>query len=250
MQRPQPASALLDHVLGWIAPTPCRGCGLGIHPLCAACRADLEALGGTTRTVDGLPIRCLGAYQGTLRELVLAAKSEVLPWLTSQLGERLCALTPTPSPPDAAPHSSRPATRRPPPDPLDPTRLDALVAVPERPGRAARHPALLLAAALGRAHGLPVLEGLVVHAGAEGQARDQDQRGRARTVGRNLLGGGLPPPGVRRVAIVDDLVTTGATLGRVRRLLECRGLEVTGAFCLAYTPRRKERPKRFSILDG
>ena len=80
---------VLDRLLGWIAPTPCRACGLGVHPLCEACRAELEDLRGTTRSVGGLPVRCLGAYDGTLRQLVMAAKSEVLPWLTGQLGERL-----------------------------------------------------------------------------------------------------------------------------------------------------------------
>ncbi|MCS5716339.1 phosphoribosyltransferase family protein [Herbiconiux sp. CPCC 205716] len=45
----------------------------------------------------------------------------------------------------------------------------------------------------------------------------------------------------RRVLIVDDVVTTGATIGEARRALEAVGGEVAGAVCLAYTRRRDGR---------
>ena len=51
-----------------------------------------------------------------------------------------------------------------------------------------------------------------------------------RSANGNLVG--------RRFVIIDDVLTTGATLFEACRALEAAGAEVVGAATLAYTPRR------------
>jgi predicted amidophosphoribosyltransferase len=53
-------------------------------------------------------------------------------------------------------------------------------------------------------------------------------------------------PGPRRTALlVDDVVTTGATLREARRALREAGWDVAGAAAVAATPRRDSSPRHW-----
>jgi ComF family protein len=113
---------------------------------------------------------------------------------------------------------------------------EAIVPVPLHPARVRRRghaPASVLAAAAGRALGDPVLRALL-------RIRDTpSQTGKGRAARRlNVAGcfaataGALPA----RLWLVDDVVTTGATLGEAARVLRRSGARHLAALCLARTP--------------
>jgi ComF family protein len=115
-------------------------------------------------------------------------------------------------------------------------RPDAIVPVPLHPARVrlrGHAPAGILAAAAARALGVP----LRPHALA--RIRDtpsQTGRGRAERR-RNVAGCFAAAPGVPAcVWLVDDVVTTGATLGEATRALRRAGARRVAAVCLARTP--------------
>jgi ComF family protein len=114
----------------------------------------------------------------------------------------------------------------------------AIVPVPLHPARIRARgfqPAGVLAHALSRRLGVPLLPRLLA------RVRDtpsQTGRGRADRQ-RNVTGcfeaapAASPPP---TVWLVDDVVTTGATLGEAARALRRAGAGEVGAVCLARTP--------------
>jgi predicted amidophosphoribosyltransferase len=57
---------------------------------------------------------------------------------------------------------------------------------------------------------------------------------------RNLVGAmrASPPPATATALIVDDIVTTGASLAEAARALSTAGWPVAGAAVIAATPRR------------
>ena len=75
--------------------------------------------------------------------------------------------------------------------------------------------------------------------------RTGDQRGLGREARRSNVDGSLvvAPRGAQglRVLLVDDVVTTGATLAEAARALRAAGAEVVGAVTVAATPRRFSR---------
>ena len=112
----------------------------------------------------------------------------------------------------------------------------AIVPVPLHPARVRRRghaPASVLAAEAGRALGVPVLRALL---------RNRDtpsQTGKGRTARRlNVAGCFAAAPGAlpASVWLVDDVVTTGATLGEAARVLRRAGARRLAALCLARTP--------------
>ncbi|MBW9093843.1 ComF family protein [Microbacterium jejuense] len=74
--------------------------------------------------------------------------------------------------------------------------------------------------------------------------RTGDQRGLDRDARRRNVEGSLVATGDlsgRRVVLVDDVVTTGASLAEAARALRSAGAEVVGAATVAATPRRLAR---------
>ena len=112
----------------------------------------------------------------------------------------------------------------------------ALVAVPLHPARIRQRghaPASVLAGAAGRALGVPVLRALL-------RTRDTpSQTGKGRLERRQNVAGCFAAPPLElpeSVWLVDDVVTTGATLGEAARALRRAGARRVAAFCLARTP--------------
>ncbi|MFC8681000.1 ComF family protein [Microbacterium ureisolvens] len=98
---------------------------------------------------------------------------------------------------------------------------------------------------------------LLRHARRTADQRGLDRAGRRRNVAGSLtvrlpidraqvpdprLGGGRTPAPALRAVVVDDVVTTGASLAEAVRALRAAGVEVVAAVTLAATPRRRSIP--------
>lgn len=224
-----------------VLPRTCGGCGVpGRGSVCPLCT---EALGAATPgpavpspAPAGFPrTTALGPYDGVLRELLLAYKERGRHDLARPLGSLLGAVVST------VVHSG----------PL------VLVPVPST-ARAARarygdHLARLTvyAARTLRRGGWRVAVGRPLQAvprpdstalDRAGRARAAEQAFRVRPAGLRRAGGAWNRAGGARVVLLDDIVTTGATLAAVSAVLSAAGLVPYGAAVLAATQLRAAPP--------
>ncbi|MFC1419248.1 ComF family protein [Streptacidiphilus cavernicola] len=232
---------LFDAALDLLVPVPCVGCGTPHIQLCAACRAELE--GARPRAArphaapPGLPeVYAATTYEGAARQILLAHKERGALRLAQPLGRALAAAVRAAVPTGGArdsplllvPMPSATATVR--ARGHDPTRRLTLVAA--RALRRAGVPARVLAVLRQR----------------RGTA-DQSELGAAERL-RNLSGALTVRPhrggqlGRGRIVLVDDLVTTGATLADAARALAEAGGDVLAAAVVAATVRRRPGPGR------
>jgi len=210
-----PVSALIRSVLldaaAVLAPVDCAGCGGVDRALCERCRAELSPRPTGQTLADGTRVESALRYDGTVRQIVLAYKEQgrtdvaralVAP-LNAAVGAALsgrCELVALPI--------GRAAFRR---RGYDPVRL------------------LLRRAGLG--HPLEVLRQShqrVAQKSLSRAARAENLAG-SLVVSRDIRG--------RRLLLVDDVITTGASLSEAARTLREAGAEVVGAATLASTPR-------------
>ena len=224
---------MLADLLDLVLPRRCAGCGAAGAVLCPGCRLLLRAAPlGPVRPdpcPPGLPpVGALAAYDGPLKHLLLAHKERGRLALSAPLGTALATvvrdlvpgavvLCPVPS--------SRSAVRR---RGYDHAHRLAVAAVQElrRQGRPARAARLLVPA-----------RAVADQAGLGSTERAANLAGALRAV----------PAGPSRVVVVDDLMTTGATLLEAARALREAGHEVLGAAVIGATARRKS-PGRGSPL--
>ena len=208
-----------------IVPVACAGCGLEDVPLCEACSAPwwdepfraeegagrLAVVGRTALPVwaiaelDGPPHRAIGAWKDSRRR-------DLDPWFAAAVNRAAgqiradlpCAASLTVVPVPSKPRSVR--------------RRGVAISA-------------LLAHSVGQALCCPVTDALATHA--------RGSKGRS-SVGRWSAAGVRVrrPIGARPVLLVDDVMTTGATLARAADALEEAGSPVIGALVLAATPRR------------
>lgn len=207
---------MLSDALAYLFPVPCAGCGLDGRALCRSCAPALEArisvqmLPGVGAVTAGL------AYDGVARAALLGFKEQGRHGLAGALAQPFAAAV------GAA---------------LAADPLAQLVPVPS--SRAARRrrgfePVRLLAQRAG-IRLTPLLLPARPHAAQKGLGVAERSR--------NLDGAfalARPAPGIR-VLLLDDVVTTGATLAAIARVLRDGGAEVAGAAVLAATPRRDGR---------
>lgn len=246
-------------------PAVCAGCGAADEPLCRPCAAAVRggglpaALAGTT--VRGAPPTwAAAAYEGAVRRVVVAWKdrdrADLDRWLVPALtGSVLAALEQTER--LAAPPAPAGATRASPGGRGHAGAPVLLVPVPSG-GRAVRRRGRDVVAGLAvstarelRRRGVPVVVAPVLRPSR--RLRDQaglDASGRAGNLARALVVDGpaawaVPvrgaPPGagaVGPVVVVDDVVTTGATLAEAARALRAAGAPVVAAAVLAAAQRR------------
>ena len=230
--------AVGSDVLGLVLPLTCAGCGRGDRSLCRTCLAtfgrpyrceeDTVVLAAQDYAPAlGLATWTTASYAGAARHAVLAWKSgarpdlgAVLAAVATRAGRNLGAQLTLPSPGSA------------PPD---------LLVVPAPSGWRRRVSRRLVAADLAVA----LARGLALGTGAAVWAADVLRRSggsthrlgaAARTRGHGSVRVVSALPAGVPVLIVDDVVTTGATIHASRRALVGAGAQVVGAFALAATP--------------
>jgi predicted amidophosphoribosyltransferase len=213
------AQAVLD---AWavLAPTECSGCGSADRALCAACRLALRAAVHSSER-DGEVVWSALDYSGVARRVIGAFKDGGRTDAAAPLGEALGQAIST-------------ALERSPPG----TRGVHLVTIPSS-GPAWRtrgyHPVHLLLKRAGL-RPAPVLRQVGVAADQVGL--DREARGRNKS---GSLVAWRRLDGVNCL-VVDDIVTTGATLLEARRALVAVGASVVGMATLAATQRRHPPP--------
>lgn len=227
-----PARWLLAPLAQVVTGRECVGCARPGFDLCPRCQAPLlqgAHCADPTPCPAGLPPTYAAAsYDGPVREAVNAFKEHGRTGLRVPLAVALSAsvaaavlgrgrsvrpvlLVPVPSSPDAARSRDTDAT-----------------------GDLARAAATAL-----RRAGLPVR----CRPGLRPTRRRADQTGLSATDRAANLAGSMQarpgPRGAYDVVIVDDVVTTGATMAEAARALRERGVEVTGCAAVAATRRRQ-----------
>ncbi|HWH98342.1 MAG TPA: phosphoribosyltransferase family protein [Pseudolysinimonas sp.] len=208
--------ASLAEALAFLFPVPCAGCGIEGRALCAVCSPRLAAHVSVTALPGVGPVTAGLAYDGVPRAVLLALKEEGRSGLAVPLAVPFAeavaaALGPGPDAVVAAVPSSRAARRR---RGFEPVRLLA-----SRAGIQLA-PLFLSAEPHAAQKGLGVAE----------RARNLDG---VFALARAVSG--------LRVLLIDDVVTTGATLAAAAAVLHAGGAEVAGAAVLAATPRRSVR---------
>jgi ComF family protein len=213
---------ILKPFLDALVPPLCAGCGAdagSAEPLCARCRGELRWLGPQPADAAGVPAWAPVAYEGPARGVVGALKFR---------GARRAA--------DAM--AAQIAANAPPGWLAAPARLVPVPLPPARARRRGYNQAERLAAALAARTGLTVADCLERAGPPRGTqvGRDRVQRltGIAGTV--RLRPG--DPPAPARAVLVDDVVTTGATLAACARALYENGTRSVVALAYARTPGR------------
>ena len=211
----------LARLLSLVAPPLCLGCGGAVRshqPLCRECLGDLRWLSSEQPAGAGVPVWAVVGYEGPARALVRALKFRGAVRLVDTMAAQMAANAP-------------------------PGVLEgrSLVPVPLHAARRRRrgfNQAEKLAHALARRTGLQVDDCLErtygsAHASQVGMTRD----GRlAALEGSIRLRPGAPVP--LRPLLVDDVVTTGATLAACAAALASAGVREVGAVVYARTPGR------------
>lgn len=211
--------SITDQVLGFLFPDRCAGCGRSGSLFCMACRSQLRpyrirtqlhAGSAATRVLDDASAAFV--FEGPLREAIHCLKYTHIRRVAEPLGDLLAA------------HLRE-----------HPLPADGLVPVPLHPNRLAErgfNQSELLGLHLARATSLPlVARGLVRcrdtshQVGLDARARQENTHG---AFGWQLA---VPPPA--RVLLLDDVLTTGATLNACAEALRAAGAREVRALTLA-----------------
>ncbi|MDQ2858743.1 MAG: ComF family protein [Candidatus Eremiobacteraeota bacterium] len=199
---------VLSKVLAALFPTRCAGCGTIGVALCAACLPPPRR--SRPLMVADFEVRAIGRYCGPLRRAILSYKRgrrDIGDALSSLFEERLSAG-------------------------LDPGIV--LVPVPTVARRRRERgfdQSVRLAKRLGERSQRPVL--LALRQVAGDAQRGRSRRARLSAVGRFACEAPALVCGAR-VVLVDDVVTTGATLADAARALVACGAHIEHAIVLAY----------------
>ncbi|WOF24207.1 phosphoribosyltransferase family protein [Microbacterium betulae] len=203
----------LSEASGLLLPVSCAGCGDAGVALCDGCRAAIA---------PAVRVRCIGEDLDVVAGLVFAGEAAAVLRTFKEGGRTALA------------RAFAPAMRA------------ALVACARRAGTLVDAVPVPASAASSRRRGYRPVE-LLMHHGGVAPSRELRWARRAadqRALGReqrdaNMTGSLCARRRLdgRDVIVVDDVVTTGATLREARRALSEAGAHVVGAVALAATPR-------------
>ena len=209
-----PGRSLLDSLLALLFPERCAGCArlgaLLCQDCCAARVPNPEELGRLPPSLTDVQIAFV--FQSPLREAVHAFKYRCVRRLARPFGALL-----------AAHLAARPLA------------VDAVLPVPLHAGRLAErgfNQAEALAREVARIVSLPLINDELVRVRATDQQARLDARSRQENMrGAFAWGKSAPPP--RSVLLVDDIITTGATMGACAEALRNAGADHVYGLALA-----------------
>lgn len=204
--------AALADALSLLLPVDCAGCGADDIALCDSCRLALTAR-PVARVVDGLRVSSGLVFEGVTARAMRALKEEGRTALARPFGSALSA---------AIGHLDAVGAEAVP--------LPTSAAAMRRRGY--RVPELLL-----RRAGLTPLRVLRT-VRTTGDQRGLGAAERRANVAHSMVASGVSG---REVILVDDVVTTGATLAEAARALRAGGAVVRGAATVAATPKLSAR---------
>lgn len=198
-----------------VFPPRCLTCGALADPFCDGCAASVVPVFHVPRPREVLEVRSAGLHEGPLREAVLKLKFHRKPVLAAPLGGLIA-------------EAARPVIRS--------WRPDALVPVPIHWTRRLErgfNQSELLAEQAGRRLGLPVVPALrrlrptPPQLGLSAAERSVNLRGAFGLVrGASLAG--------RRLVLIDDVTTTGATLSECAAALRGAGAAAVFAVTVSH----------------
>lgn len=218
---PRVAAALLGALLDALAllvPVECAGCGADDRGLCSVCAAELHPSPTPRSTAGGLMVVTALRYEGRVRRVILAIKEHHRTDLCAALSRPLAG----------AVRQSLASALAQRPD----ARLE-LAAVPTSRSSYRRRGYDPVAVILGHtgyraAAVLRTARRTVSQKSLDSAARASNLHG-AMVATRPLTG--------RIFVLIDDVLTTGATLDEAARAVRAAGGEVAGAATIAFTPR-------------
>jgi ComF family protein len=219
-------------ILDLLAPPLCWACGAPAvrdASLCRDCRRELRFLARAPTSLAGLEVWAPVAYEGPARDLVKALKFRGATRVAHEMAALIVA-----NAPGALLADAPSATRGGAPGA---TLADALVPVPLHPARRRARPfnqAALIAAAVSARTGLPLRHSLR-RAGPHERQVGRGRAARLRGVAGSIEAIGRSPPSA---LLVDDVVTTGATLVACAAALRAAGAERVRAIAFARTAGR------------
>lgn len=213
------ASALRDTVrtafadaLALVLPVECAGCAVPDVALCAACAAQLTPQ-VRSRPLGRDEVHAGLAFDGAAARVIRSLKEDGRTGLARDLAPALVAAVSAIA------------------------RTEEAILVPVPTSRASyRARGFRVAELVARRGGLPLRRGLRI------VRRAADQRGLGVDARRANVAGtleALPGASAAAVIVIDDVVTTGATLDEAVRALRAGGCRVLGAAAIAATPRRR-----------
>jgi ComF family protein len=207
-------AALAGFLGGLFAPPICWSCsGLARRgdPLCGGCRRAVRHLAPDAVLLSGVRVWAPVAYAGPARDVVRALKFRGATALADTMAAQIVANAPAAV--------------------LDGATLVPVPLHPKRLRSRGYNQAALIAQAVGRRAGIEVADCLI----RSGPAVTQVGRDRAeRKAGLAGSIEALHEPG-DRVVLIDDVVTTGATLGACRDALVAAGAQDVSAVAFART---------------